>query len=56
MKEVKSCCDHCGKELNPMHDYEDEELDLGQYIRFDVCVECYTELAQLVKDFLHKGE
>ena len=27
MKEIKIYCDHCGKELNTMKDYEELKLD-----------------------------
>ena len=45
-------CDHCGKRLDPMKDYEECELDKYGLIRADLCAECYGELEAMVQRFL----
>ena len=52
MTETKIYCDHCGKELNEMHDYVDVEIDtvIG-FIRTDLCHDCVYELDRKVKEF-----
>ena len=49
-------CMHGLSCTDEMHDYEEESIYIGKDIRFDVCAECYTELAQLVKNFLNKRD
>lgn len=52
MTETKIYCDHCGKELNEMHDYVDVEIDTAiGFIRTDLCHDCVYELDQMVKKF-----
>lgn len=57
MTETKIYCDHCGKELNEMHDYVDEEIDIGVYwLRTDLCQDCMEELKKIVRDFCEKED
>lgn len=57
MTKTKIYCDHCGKELDEMHDYVDEEIDMGiSWLRTDLCTECMEELKQIVYDFCDKAE
>lgn len=52
MKENKIYCDHCGKELNRMTDYDDINIELGHIWRkHDLCAECLEELKTLVDNF-----
>ena len=57
MTKTKIYCDHCGKELNEMHDYIDVEIDMGvSWLRTDLCQECMHELKELVYSFCEKAE
>lgn len=48
-------CDHCGKQLNPMKDYEDVELDKYGLVRADLCTACYNELDIIIQKFLNRS-
>lgn len=55
MKETIVTCDHCGKKLDEMKDYIDLELyDFYKIIDTDLCVACYEELTNVVKQFCKK--
>ena len=55
MKKIVTTCDHCGKELNEMHDYVDTEFDtLDNFIMADLCAECYMEISQIITKFCGK--
>lgn len=56
MKETKTYCDHCHKELNDMTDYMDLELEVGQpeFIKCDLCKECKDKLVEIAKNFINK--
>lgn len=57
MTETKIYCDHCGKELNEMHDYVDEEINMGVYwLRTDLCKDCMEELKKIVCAFCEKED
>jgi len=56
MKETKYTCDHCGKELNEMHDYIEVELLIYDGFDTDLCDECYTEFVTIAKNFCKKRE
>lgn len=56
MKRLICTCDHCGKELDQMHDYPETECTIGDYIQFDLCKDCHQELEELIKKFVGKGE
>ena len=48
-------CDHCGEELDTMHDYCDIELNLySTWFNTDLCNECYRELSYKIKQFCNK--
>ena len=49
-------CDHCGKELNEMHDYTEQEVGLIGYATADLCNECLHELDTYIKKFCKKEE
>ena len=49
-------CDHCGKELNEMHDYVDMDIDAVCWFNgVDLCKECAEELEKMVTSFLNRG-
>lgn len=55
MKENNVLCDHCGKHLDRMTDYEDINIELGHLWRqHDLCAECLEELKSLVDNFCDK--
>ena len=51
----KIYCDHCGKELGIMHDYDDMQIDMAyKWITADLCAECLDKLYDLVCDFCER--
>lgn len=55
MTETKTYCDHCGKELDEMHDYVDVEIDMStSWLRTDLCQECMQELKDIIFTFCEK--
>lgn len=55
MRVTKDYCDHCGKELNAIHDYIDQEVGLVGFETADLCNECLEELDKIIKAFCGKG-
>ena len=55
MKETKIYCDHCGRELNEMHDYVEFLIDVGQEMECDLCADCQEHLEIMVKNFIKKN-
>lgn len=54
MTQTKIYCDHCGKELDEMHDYPDIKIDtLDEFLKCDLCKACYEELGELICGFIH---
>lgn len=52
MRETKIYCDHCGKVLDCMKDYDDIVIEIGaNYIETDLCAECLSELYEIVQKF-----
>lgn len=55
MKKQICVCDHCGTELNPMNGYSDLEIDDFDFVKeVDLCTECYQELCDIVRKFIHE--
>lgn len=55
MKRTIFNCDHCGKELDDMHDYIEMEIDdFADYVETDLCARCYDELNNIVLQYLNK--
>lgn len=53
----KIYCDHCGKELDPMRDYVQVEIDIittTNYLVADLCEGCMVELENLMYKFVNK--
>ena len=52
MKSNKIYCDHCGKELDTMHDFDDTQIDMAhKWTTADLCAECLNELYEVVCTF-----
>ena len=52
MRETKIYCDHCGKVLDCMKDYDDITIDYKKdYIDTDLCNECLDDLGKIIKTF-----
>ena len=57
MKKQIITCDHCGKELDPMCDYIDKDIDsfVGWY-EVDLCSDCFHELNGIIAQFINKNK
>lgn len=56
MKENKIYCDHCKKEIDKMHDFDDLQIDMGhKWTTVDLCAECLDKLYGVVCEFC-KGD
>ena len=52
MKENKIYCDHCGKELDTMRDFDDMQIEIAhKWTTTDLCVECLDKLYEIVRVF-----
>ena len=52
MKELVTTCDHCGKKMDSMSDYEDIEYDtLNNWLKVDLCSKCYEEISYIIQEF-----
>ena len=57
MRDNKIYCDHCGKELHIMHDFDDIQIDMGhKWTTADLCAECLDKLYNLVCDFCKRKD
>ena len=46
-------CDRCGKKLDPMHDYEDCNIETpSTYVSVDLCESCAKQLDKMIGDFV----
>ena len=55
MTQTKIYCDHCGKELDEMHDYPDIEIEAtDEFLKCDLCKDCYEELGKSIRKFINK--
>lgn len=49
---TKICCDHCGKELDEMRDFDNTQIDMAhKWTTADLCAECLDELYALICNF-----
>ena len=55
MREIKVYCDHCGKVLDEMHDYPEQEVGLIRYELADLCKECLEKLDEIIRAFCKKS-
>ncbi len=55
-KKSEKYCDHCGKVLDTMIDYDDIIIDLSRsnWTTADLCAECLGKLFELVCDFCER--
>ena len=56
MRRTTITCDHCGKELDEMHDYVDNEVEILNWFKTDLCKKCAEELDSYVSIFCGKKE
>jgi hypothetical protein len=55
MKKLIVICDHCGKKLDEIKDYEDTQFNtIDEWFTADLCAECYTEISRITKEFCKK--
>lgn len=55
MQVTKIYCDHCGKELSTMNDYDDCDVNLpDRRVNTDLCSDCAEKLSKLIAEFLNK--
>lgn len=52
MRETKIYCDHCGRELDCMKDYEDITIEGAKKdINTDLCTKCADDLDKIIETF-----
>jgi hypothetical protein len=52
MRETKIYCDHCGKVLDCMNDYDDIVIDWKKDCLYtDLCTECLDDLGKIITTF-----
>ena len=57
MKEETIYCDHCGKKLDIMKDFDDVQIEMAHNLtEADLCDECLDELYKVVCDFCSYAE
>lgn len=57
MTKVTHYCDHCGKEIDYLNDYTNLSIEMNHVsIGTDLCVDCFRELEEMIKDFCTQGE
>lgn len=55
MRKQVYLCDHCGTELNPINGYSELELNDFDFIKeVDLCTDCYNELCDIIRVFIHE--
>lgn len=55
MQKTVFVCDHCGKELDSMHDYTEMEIDdFVDWYEVDLCSECFHELNNIILQYVNK--
>lgn len=55
MHKMVYICDHCGKEMNDMHDYGEMKIDnFIDWIEVDLCSQCFRELNDIVLQYCNK--
>lgn len=57
MKSNKIYCDHCGKEMDGMTDFDNTLIEMAhKWTTADLCAECLDELYEVVCAFCKKKE
>lgn len=55
MQEYKIYCDHCGKELDTMKDYNDTLVEIAyHWFNTDLCSDCLEELYDTICKFCER--
>lgn len=55
MRKTTYICDHCGKEIDTMHDYTDMKIDnFIDLVEVDLCIACFEELNEEVLKYVGK--
>lgn len=55
MKKQVYVCDHCSAEFNPINGYSELQLDDFGFVKeVDLCTDCYQELCNMVREFIHE--
>ena len=55
MTETKIHCDHCGKELDTMRDFDNLTIEMNhKWLVTDLCSECLDKLYASVREFCKK--
>lgn len=55
MRKTIFTCDHCGKEMDDMHDYSEMKTDnFIDWIEADLCSQCFHELNDIVLQYCNK--
>lgn len=51
----KLFCDHCGKEINDMDDYIDNEIEFeADEYECDLCYDCFNEITDEIRNRLNE--
>ena len=52
MRRSEMYCDHCGKVIDPMADFDDTTIEMAhKWTTADLCAECLEELYDIVLAF-----
>lgn len=55
MRKTVYVCDHCGAEFNSINGYSELEINDFDFIKeVDLCTDCYQELCDIVREFVHE--
>lgn len=55
MQKMIFTCDHCGKELDEMHDYTDIGIDnFVDWYETDLCSGCFHDLNEIILKYINK--
>lgn len=54
MRKTRVYCDHCGKELNEMHDYIEQDVGFYEDNMVDLCADCFSGLDKIIKAYCSK--
>lgn len=53
----QTACDHCGKVIDPMKDYEGLDITLNHVsIKGDLCGTCFNGLVKSIKDYMNTAK
>ena len=55
MRKTTIHCDHCGKELDEMHDFTEQDVGFYTTNIVDLCKDCFNGLDEIIKEYCSKG-